>query len=324
MSMATAYSEKSTTVRFPRPGESGSAPDVLPPNGRHSDGTPRWRVATALLRWFPGLSGAVLAQLFLTPRRRRHRVAPAQLPAQSTSVDVAGRRVRVRVAGTGPVVLVVHGWGGGASQLGRIADELVEAGFSVAQFDMPAHGETRGATTSLPQFIETVRKVASRFDSVHAIVAHSLGATAAVLATQRDLDVQGLALVAPMPSFDFALDEFSRILGLSQETREDVAVRIERRVGMKRPEGNLHAVDPLPHTLLVHDVDDRAIPVTHSRSLAERWRRAGYLETRGLGHNRLLDDTDVIGAVRRFVEQIPTRRPTEMDAALGQLPQVRL
>src|SRR6185369_13228471 len=42
--------------------------------------------------------------------------------------------------GTGPRVLLVHGWNGHAGRLSSFVQPLVEAGFGVVAFDAPAHG----------------------------------------------------------------------------------------------------------------------------------------------------------------------------------------
>ena len=46
--------------------------------------------------------------------------------------------------GEGPKVLLLHGWGGQASQLGAFAEPLVGTGFGVVAIDAPAHGRSPG------------------------------------------------------------------------------------------------------------------------------------------------------------------------------------
>jgi pimeloyl-ACP methyl ester carboxylesterase len=276
---------------------------------------PRHAVVQSLVRWFPRAIATFYSRLFLSPRRRQGARQSGRGEALAP-VRVGRHWVRVYAEGEGPVVLLVHGWAGSSAQLVEIGRALVAAGFRVISFDMPAHGETSGSVTSLPEFIQGINAVAARFESVHAVVGHSLGATAAVLAEQGALAVQGLVLIAPMPSFDFALAEFARIVRLPEPVLERTARLIERRVGMLRPEGDLGRVEPTALTLLIHDEKDGAIPVEKSRQLSASWSRARYLETHGLGHNRILADDGVIGGVRDFIRGLPLRAPTDLEQAL--------
>jgi alpha-beta hydrolase superfamily lysophospholipase len=57
-----------------------------------------------------------------------------------------GESVR-RVAwrwGSGPTVVLAHGWGGRAGQMVKMADAIARAGFEVVVFDAQGHGESPG------------------------------------------------------------------------------------------------------------------------------------------------------------------------------------
>jgi pimeloyl-ACP methyl ester carboxylesterase len=71
--------------------------------------------------------------------------------------------------------------------------------------------------------------------------------------------------------------------------------------------------------LIVHDQDDRLVPVAHSRSLVSQWPGASLLETTKRGHNRVLVDRGVAREVRRFLERIPHPRPIPLDRQLAGL-----
>src|SRR5262249_10337057 len=58
--------------------------------------------------------------------------------------------------GSGPRVLLVHGWGGHAGRLSAFVAPLLDAGFGVVSFDAPAHGISEGRFATLPDFIRSV------------------------------------------------------------------------------------------------------------------------------------------------------------------------
>jgi len=53
--------------------------------------------------------------------------------------------------------------------------------------------------------------------------------------------------------------------------------------------------------LIVHDLDDREVPWEEGERYARYWPSSHLLSTTGLGHNRILGDTAVIGGVLDFL-----------------------
>jgi pimeloyl-ACP methyl ester carboxylesterase len=236
-------------------------------------------------------------------------------------IDVAGKRVSIRARGRGPAVLVVHGWQGSSLDLFLAAEELVKRGFTVVSCDMPAHGETEGRMTSVAEFIETIEKVEQVFGPFHGVVAHSLGGTAATLAVARGLSTSGLVLLAPMVSFDFALDEFARMLHLDDHMREITALAAEKRVGLTRAEVDLlNQVLPEVPLMIFHDRQDPRTPYHHSEHLAAKWPSVEFVATEGLGHRRILSDVTVIRMISNFLDGLP-RRPAD-PLQLGIVPEL--
>ncbi len=256
------------------------------------------------MRRCPVLGARVLAELCLAPRQRLPALEPPT-GAVTTELRVGKRLVRVHAFGEGPLVVLVHGWQGGASQLLGLAEATRAAGFRVALFDMPAHGEAPGLSTSCPEFIVILQSVARKLGPLHAVVGHSLGATAALLAVAGGLDAASVVALAPIPSFEFTMRGYVRAFGLSSRAKELLARRLEARVRTKRAELNLASIEPGVPTLLVHDRLDRVVPSRHSRRLQARWQGARLLETAGFGHRRLLDTDVIVQGVVAFLATLP-------------------
>ena len=275
--------------------------------------TPLPKIITQVLRLAPFLRQPVLTRLFLTPQRSR-KAPPPPLGTTIGQVRINQREITIRARGQGPTILLVHGWQGHSGHLMTLGTNLVSQGFTVVSFDMPAHGESKGRTTSLKEFIDTLFAVKKLLGPVHAIVAHSLGATASALALSRGLQANAAVLIAPLISFDFALDEFSRILGLNETLREVTARGTEAKIGMTRQEADLNHLrfDQLP-LLLVHDVEDKRTLVQHTQLLHQTWKNSSLHITQGLGHRRILDDPSVYRHISTFLEEIPPSTSEPLD-----------
>ncbi len=288
-------------------------------NGRFWGDAQPWQ--QLLFRLLPGVSASLLARRFLTPRRREAALQPDG--AQQITLSCSSVPVVAQVWGQGPLVILCHGWCGGAAQVVPMGRRLVAEGFSVAAFDAPAHGGSQGRSTNVGEFTRCIEELAHRLGPVHAIVGHSLGALAAALANQRSVRAQGVALLAPMPSFEFALDQFQLIAGFDDVVREKLATNVERIARVRRQDADLHTLlaDSTP-ALLVHDTDDRSVPVSHARELAANLEQVEYIETRGLGHKRLLNNDAIINRLIAFVVGLEAPRsdtvcPTEFARAAG-------
>ncbi|MFG6455207.1 alpha/beta hydrolase [Roseateles sp. BYS96W] len=98
--------------------------------------------------------------------------------------------------GTGPRVLLVHGWNSRGAHLLDIAQALVEAGFSATLFDLPAHGDSGGQAASVVHAARALRAMAADCGPVHGVVGHSMGSAAALLAFADGLQVARSAHLA--------------------------------------------------------------------------------------------------------------------------------
>jgi pimeloyl-ACP methyl ester carboxylesterase len=251
--------------------------------------------------------------LFLSPIRttRPERERAWLAPAHRDDAVVAGRRLAIHVwdgATHRPAtVILVHGWGGRGSQLGAFVAPLVAEGARVVAFDAPAHGDSPGRQTNLIQFAESVAGVVERFSEwapPAGVIAHSFGAAATTIALSRGSRVERVVFLAPAEDYGHFTGLFRRTLGLDAAVVERMQRRIERRIGVdwSSVRGGELARRLRQPLLVVHDEQDREVPLAHGETIAGRWPGARLERTRGLGHQRLLRDADVVaGAVRHLI-----------------------
>ncbi|MGJ4748545.1 alpha/beta fold hydrolase, partial [Leptospira sp. SA-E8] len=149
------------------------------------------RAARLLALLSPELATRLLWRLWFTPPR----VAPNER-ARALLATVEHRfevysgesGAIVNGWGQGPAVLLAHGWGGYGAQLGSFVPVLQSAGFRVLMLDAPGHGEQNAVRQyRLDQYAQLLHDVILHAGNVHAVIGHSLGASAAALAL-RHLD----------------------------------------------------------------------------------------------------------------------------------------
>jgi Serine aminopeptidase, S33 len=288
----SAASHKSTNVRTPR--TMPLAARLLPP------------VFAGLERTAPALAGWWAERLFFTPPRPRlsPRAEAALAAGREVAVTLDGHPLPTWRWGTGPAVLLVHGWGGRAGHFSALVSALVEAGFSAVAFDAPAHGGAQGRRTNLVEIARAVEAVANMAGPLFGIVAHSAGTAAVALALDRGLAVPHAAFLAPAGNPEGFTRTFAARLGLGPSSLRAMRERAERRVGVPFERLDLRRLvaGQRGALLVVHDRDDHEIPWREGAAVADAWTGAELALTRGLGHHRLLKDDGVIARVVAFLQ----------------------
>src|SRR6185503_6218524 len=187
-----------------------------------SDNSTNVRFLSAGLRGLgaisPRAAAAVVFQLFRrTAPRRRPRFTPP--PDSVEHFAAGGHRLASYVwAGGGPTVVLVHGWNGTSGDLSAFVGPLRDTGRRVVAIDLPAHGRSSGRFSDLPQTVDAVEAVLRREPNVEAVIAHSFGVPATVLAAARGVPLPRVVLVSGPISVEPYLQKFAQVLGVSEAT----------------------------------------------------------------------------------------------------------
>jgi pimeloyl-ACP methyl ester carboxylesterase len=261
-----------------------------------------------LLSWLlPEEAERRAATLFRTPRRPatpRAPVVPGLTPHRARVVS-DGNELPTWTFGQGPrAVLLVHGWNGHAAQMRSLIRPLVERGFRVVTFDLPAHGAAAGTQATVLDMANAVRDVAIA-NGATTIFAHSLGATATALAMNRGLPVSRVALYAPPAEVPPFLHALATALELPKEREAGLVTRIEAELGaLDALDVRKLAASFRAPALIVHDPEDDEVPFAHGRGIAEVWPKARLLALQGIGHNAGLRDQPMIDQVVEFLAEV--------------------
>lgn len=265
-------------------------------------------IFTGLCRYAPSVAAHLAFGLLARPPRPEVRDWHLLLRKRSLhrSLTCGVNELSVYEWGSGPAILLVHGWGSHATHMGRMVLPLVEAGYRVIAFDAPAHGLSSGRTTDLVEFARSIAAVAGDAGPLHAIVAHSFGAAMALYAA-RDwgVDTHKMVLISPFEHFNWFLDAFADQIGLSPQVMQRVRDMQAQRYGGRLDWSRMSVVDMARtaglELLVIHDQDDKEIPVAHGLAVAGAGPNACFRGTRGLGHQLVVRNAAVITHVVDFV-----------------------
>lgn len=228
---------------------------------------------------------------------------PTQPFVLTTSV---GRVAGFTAGESGPLVILIHGLGERAAALGGFIDPLTGAGFRVVGVDLPGHGQSARQMTNPIVSAVAVREVADHFGGAHALIAHSLGGTAALWAMKDGLIVERAVLFAPTVDMTYAMETFQALFGLPSKAIAGLKQKIDRRYGpsiWRDLSGEHLARYSKARGLVFHDRDDPQVPFEGSQRLVRAWAGSQLIEASGLGHGAITRDPGVIERAIAFVAE---------------------
>lgn len=246
---------------------------------------------------------------FCTPNRIgiARREAEVMATARQFTVDNSGVETVCHAWGSGPAVLVAHGWNARAATMTAFVEPLVASGFQVVIPDHPAHGDSKGDTCNGFQVSQGLEKIAGEVGGFVGAVTHSFGSIGVNLFLHHGNSLPRVVHIAPFCSIIRRFYEFARAVGLPEE-----GVREFMRVSNEFfGDGKLDAMDGSliapafaeTRALIIHDEGDQDIPVGEGQALAGHWPGAQLLLTQGLGHLRIIRDRATIARSVAFLAQ---------------------
>ncbi len=248
----------------------------------------------------------------------------------TVTVEVAGQTTRLLDAGSGPPVVVLHGWGGRIESMAPVV-ACLSGDFRVLAPDLPGFGESPipAEVWGTPDYAAWMGRVVRSRDIERAhFIGHSFGAkTALQLAATEPALVDKLVAVGssglrtpPSASARLkrSLSRAAKAAGalgppgriFKEVVFNRVASQDYRDAGELRPifvkVVNEDLSDLLPQilapTLLIWGAQEDAVPVDHGRRMAELIPDAGLVLFEGAGHFAYLDDPDrFCRVVRHFL-----------------------
>ncbi|QDU65533.1 alpha/beta hydrolase [Engelhardtia mirabilis] len=208
-------------------------------------------------------------------------------------------------------VLMLHGWQGRASQFARLGPLLANQGLSAVAVEAPGHGGSPRGDGGPAEWVATLRLAAAALGPLHALVGHSLGSVAALIAIDGGLEVPRLALFAPPAEVRPRMESAADRLGFTGALR---ARFVDLTVG-RIVSGGGHAdlaesvARTVPPSIVVHAPDDEDVPFEEGRRLAAAMPESRFVTTDAVGHFRILRDPATLERVVRFLASTSVEQP---------------
>lgn len=206
-----------------------------------------------------------------------------------------------------PIVLLVHGWSTTSRSMSHFADILLKHNYQVVSYDALRHGHSKGKSSDLAGWADSVQAVMRSIGPVECIIAHSFGGAAVTVASKLGLDTKKLVLVAPIHDISSVADNFAKNLHIPLNIVKKMRDYTwnQNKDNFSKYGTNWYDIvssDFHVPTLILHDSNDKEIGLEHSKQISKMWPWSTLIITQGLGHRKILDDKKVAKDILHFIQ----------------------
>jgi pimeloyl-ACP methyl ester carboxylesterase len=205
--------------------------------------------------------------------------------------------------GSGPAVLLVHGWEDDNSLWSPLIDELTARRRPLVAFDLPGHGASGGDWGVSWEGADGIVAVAEMLGPIDAVVAHSAGCGMTAGAIIEGWTVERAALIAPPLAEGNRWLRYAGKLGVSEDVALAAKAMYYDAHGAERAAWNPRTAYPALDVdlLVVQSRDDEHTAARDAQEVIPRNPRAKLVLVDGLSHRRTARDPEVIELVADFV-----------------------
>jgi pimeloyl-ACP methyl ester carboxylesterase len=274
-----------------------------------------------LLRLLPEQLGVAIChwECSRPPMAKITPVEQAALVSASPLRYGAGDRNLAWSWGQGPLVVLVHGWGGRAAQMSPLAAHLASIGYRAVAPDITGHGESRTRYTTWPHFFNDLAALEHALgERVHAYVGHSIGGLAMMAARHITGTRAACYVCVCAPSHpQRRIETLQRRLDPSPQAlaryKGFIASQFQAPSWEALEAGSAYAGCG-PETMLVHDLHDRFMSHEEGDKVLAAHPRVVLKKIQADGHNRILSNPGFLALVGDFVSKCQRTALTPCEA----------
>lgn len=257
----------------------------------------------------PEITGRLAFRVLSAPRRKPllEEEAAFLLSSHKDRLVVGTNRIRTyHWAGSGPRILLAHGWDSSTARWLPLAQRLLALNYDLFALDAPGHGGTKGSIFTVVDYSHAIAAFAEACQP-QIIIGHSAGGMATVYYLTHSPDAHqpdGLVLLATPGELTDFIETFQEALQLKEQVIESLEGYFIRT--FNRPFGYFSVADfaeslSLPG-LIIHDTEDEVAPFDNARRVHHNWPNSELMMTTGLGHS--LQDEQVFARILQFVDRL--------------------
>ncbi|MEO1627985.1 MAG: alpha/beta hydrolase [Bacteroidota bacterium] len=184
--------------------------------------------------------------------------------------------------------------------------QLRQQNYSIYAFDGPGHGHSSKGPTSLFAFSDLVGSLIQDVQP-QLLVSHSFGgiATTYALYNNPSLKIDKYVLLTVPDRFEQRIDTVAQNVGITPKVKSLLIQQLEKETQQKVSSFNVSnfvGQINVQKALILHDKDDKVIPISRSQTVCDNWPQCKLITVEGTGHFRILRTDSVLQQVIDFLK----------------------
>jgi pimeloyl-ACP methyl ester carboxylesterase len=202
-------------------------------------------------------------------------------------------------------ILLVHGWEGQSGNFSGIIEKLLVENFTIYSFDGPGHGNSTGGKNIMFEYLDMVDNIITKLD-IKNIVSHSFGSVVTTFALSQipNHKIDRYVLLTTPHTFSSYVSNISGKMGISDRAINIFLKKIEKERNVKIDEFDVSKYVQnvnVEKAIIIHDVNDRIIPISEAEEVAKKWNNAELVEISNTGHFKMLRTPEIAEIIIEFI-----------------------
>lgn len=228
--------------------------------------------------------------LFASPRKGRYNEKQKTVVSDAEQVDLSYDSLKIATyhwQGSGPTVLLAHGWESNASRWQYILEDLKKKDFNIVALDAPVHGQSGGKLFSAIFYAEFLAEVIKHYNPM-TLIGHSVGGMASVFCQYNNNfeNIKKLVLLGAPAHFTGVFSRYKQMMGYNRRISNGLDNLVLQRFG--KPVDYFSAANFTQSItadgLIIHDKHDKIIPYEDALEFKSKYNNAELITTTGFGH----------------------------------------
>lgn len=189
--------------------------------------------------------------------------------------------------GNDEIILLVHGWESNAARWKKLVNRLKKTGKTIIAIDGPAHGLSSGKEFNVPTYAQFIDQAVQKFNP-KIVIGHSIGGNAlAYFQAHYNHSFEKMILIGAPSDFDVILKNFVKILNLNQRVHQSLIEYTKTRFNITIQDfsASKFLKNSTIEGIIAHDIEDDVVLYEEGKKIANSWKTAEFITTKGLGHS---------------------------------------
>jgi len=254
---------------------------------------------------FPWLGRKLVFAIFQIPKKKKSNASRIEFIAKTNTIyyeQNGKKRALFHWPGTGKKVLLLHGWGSDSGRWKLFAPLLLEQGYDVYAVDAPGHGKSSGIFFNPKAYAESIKPIVEKY-KINYLIGHSAGAYTTIYYCSTFVHkLEKIVALAPTYDLNDVINGMKKMLSLNENSIQLLKLEFQHVYGapIERYRADELAKNIKTEALLIHDEDDKILPITGSDALAASWKNVKYIRTQKLGHG--LNNSKIYHSILEFIK----------------------